>query len=62
LSRIRYEDLVTAPEETVSAMFEFLGVAQIPGITRECFKIQHESNGPGDEKSWFTGQVTPAIR
>lgn len=57
--RIRYEDLVTAPEETVSAMFDFLGVAQAPGITRECFKIPHESNGPGDEKIWFTDQVTP---
>jgi hypothetical protein len=57
--RIRYEDLVTAPEETVSAMFGFLGVAQVPGITRECFKIPHESNGPGDEKIWFTDQVTP---
>jgi hypothetical protein len=56
--RIRYEDLVTAPEETVSAMFGFLGVAQVPGITRECFKIPHESNGPGDEKIWFTDEVT----
>jgi hypothetical protein len=58
--RIRYEDLVTAPEETVSAMFDFLGVAQMPGITRECFKVPHESNGPGDEKIWFTDQVTSA--
>jgi len=56
--RIRYEDLVTAPEETVSAMFGFLGVAPVPGITRECFKVPHESNGPGDEKIWFTDQVT----
>lgn len=58
--RIRYEDLVTAPEETVAAMFGFLGVEQVPGITRDCFKIPHESNGPGDEKIWFTDQVTPA--
>jgi hypothetical protein len=58
--RIRYEDLVTAPEATVSAMFDFLEVEQVPGITRECFKIPHESNGPGDEKIWFTDQVTPA--
>jgi hypothetical protein len=56
--RIRYEDLVTAPEKTVSAMFDFLGVAQVPGITDECFKIPHESNGPGDEKIWFTDRVT----
>jgi hypothetical protein len=58
--RIRYEDLVTAPEETVSSMFAFLGVAQVPGITRDCFSIPHESNGPGDEKIWFTDQVTSA--
>jgi hypothetical protein len=51
---------VTAPEATVSAMFDFLEVEQVPGITRECFKIPHESNGPGDEKIWFTDQVTPA--
>jgi hypothetical protein len=56
--RIRYEDLVTAPEETVMAMFDFLGVPQVPGITDDCFKIPHESNGPGDEKIWFTSRVT----
>lgn len=55
--RIRYEDLVTAPEETVAAMFDFLDLPQVPGITDDCFKIPHESNGPGDEKIWFTDQV-----
>jgi hypothetical protein len=58
--RIRYEDLVTAPEQTVSAMFDFLGAAPAPGITRDCFSMPHESNGPGDEKIWFTDEVTPA--
>jgi hypothetical protein len=57
--RIRYEDLVTAPEQTVSAMFDFLGVAPAPGITRDCFSMPHESNGPGDEKIWFTDEGTP---
>jgi hypothetical protein len=56
--RVRYEDLVTAPEETVAAMFEFLHVPQVPGITADCFKVPHESNGPGDEKIWFTDHVT----
>ncbi len=55
---VRYEDLVTAPEETAASMFDFLGLPQVPGITGDCFKIPHESNGPGDEKIWFTGQVT----
>jgi hypothetical protein len=56
--RIRYEDLATAPEETAAKMFDFLGLPQVPGITGDCFKVPHESNGPGDEKIWFTGQVT----
>lgn len=55
--RVRYEDLVTAPEETVAAMFDFLEVPQAPGITTECFKVPHEANGPGDEKIWFTDRV-----
>lgn len=58
--RIRYEDLVTAPEETAANMFDFLGLPEVPGITGNCFKVPHESNGPGDEKIWFTGQVTPS--
>jgi hypothetical protein len=58
--RIRYEDLVTAPEETVAAMFDFLEEPRMPGITSDCFSIPHESNGPGDEKIWFTGEVTSA--
>jgi hypothetical protein len=58
--RIRYEDLVTAPEQTAAAMLDFLEVPRVPGITEECFKIPHESNGPGDEKIWFTDRVTSA--
>jgi hypothetical protein len=56
--RIRYEDLVTAPEQIVAAMFDFLEVPRVPGITDDCFALPHESNGPGDEKIWFTDRVT----
>lgn len=56
--RIRYEDLVTAPEETAAGLLSFLGAAPVPGITRECFRTPHESNGPGDDKVWFTDEVT----
>lgn len=56
--RIRYEDLVTAPEETAAGLFSFLGAVPVPGITRECFRTPHESNGPGDDKVWFTDEVT----
>jgi len=56
--RVRYEDLVTVPEETAAGILEFLGVAQVPGITRDCFQIRHEGNNPGDKKIWFTSKVT----
>ncbi|MGH3164376.1 MAG: sulfotransferase family protein [Trebonia sp.] len=56
--RVRYEELVTAPEESAAAIFAFLGVRQVPGITRECFSAPHESNGPGDDKVWFTDSVS----
>jgi hypothetical protein len=56
--RVRYEDLATAPEETATAIFSFLGARQVPGITQSCFVTPHEENGPGDEKIWFTKGVT----
>jgi protein-tyrosine sulfotransferase len=56
--RIRYEDLVTAPEETTARMFSFLGVADAPGITEACFQIPHPGNGPGDKKILFTSNVS----
>ena len=56
--RVRYEDLVTAPEETVAGILSFLGEQQVPGITRACFDTPHEVNGPADEKLWFTSAVT----
>jgi protein-tyrosine sulfotransferase len=55
--RIRYEDLVTAPEETAAGIFSFLGVADVPGITEMCFQIQHQGNNPGDKKILFTSKV-----
>lgn len=55
--RVRYEDLVTQPEQVAAGIFSFLGVRQMPGITRECFRDQHEANGPGDAKIWFTSAV-----
>lgn len=55
---VRYEDLVTAPEETAGGILSFLGEEQVPGITRACFDTPHETNGPSDEKIWFTTAVT----
>jgi hypothetical protein len=56
--RVRYEDLVTAPEETAAAIFSFIGVEPVPDIARACFQTPHEGNGPGDEEIWFTSGIT----
>ena len=56
--RLRYEDLVSAPEEAAAGMFEFLGARAVPGITDACFSTPHEGDGPGDEKIWFTTKIT----
>jgi hypothetical protein len=55
--RVRYEDLVTAPEQTMAGILSFLGEQQVPGITRACFDTPHEINGPADGKLWFTRAV-----
>jgi hypothetical protein len=54
---VRYEDLVADPEGMAADIFKFLGEREIPGITEECFRADHEATGPGDEKIWFTGKV-----
>ncbi len=56
--RVRYEDLVTAPEETAAAIFSFLGVRQVPGITEACFRTPHDRDGAGDQKIWLTSSVS----
>jgi hypothetical protein len=56
--RVRYEDLVTTPERTADDIFAFLGAARAPGITQACFETEHEGNGAGDEKIWFTTKIT----
>lgn len=55
--RLRYEDLVTAPEHKTAELLAFLGAAPAPGITSACFATPHEGDGPGDEKIWFTTKV-----
>ncbi len=56
--RVRYEDLVAAPEETAAGIFSFLGEAPVPDIGEKCFQVPHEGNGAGDEEIWFTGEIT----
>jgi hypothetical protein len=56
--RVRYEDLATAPEPTAAKIFSFLGIEQVPGITEECFRVEHARQGPGDKKIWLTDRVS----
>lgn len=58
--RARYEDLVGESEATTAAILSFLGVAEMPGITEACFRVPHESGGPGDDKVWFSAGITSA--
>jgi hypothetical protein len=56
--RVRYEDLVAAPEDVAQEMFAFLGVAPVPGITGRCFTGERERFGPADFKIWATSEIT----
>jgi hypothetical protein len=58
--RVRYEDLVEAPEQVADEIFRFAGVAPEPGITERCFTAERERLGPGDHKIWHTSQVSAA--
>jgi protein-tyrosine sulfotransferase len=55
--RVRYEDLVTAPEPTASAIFSFLGARPVADITKSCFQVPHLGDNPGDKKIWFTDKI-----
>jgi Sulfotransferase family len=56
--RVRYEDLVTDPENVADRIFKFLGVQPEPGISARCFAGERERFGPGDYKIWHTSQIT----
>jgi protein-tyrosine sulfotransferase len=55
---VRYEDLVTDPEGQAERLFEFAGVALVPGITDRCFTAERQRYGPGDYKIWNTTRVS----
>jgi hypothetical protein len=54
---VRYEDLASMPEDVTGSILEFLGARQAPGLAEACFRMPHDSDGPGDEKIWFTSGV-----
>jgi protein-tyrosine sulfotransferase len=57
--RLRYEDLVSDPETVMAELFDFLGVAAVPGISEACFSAERERFGPADYKIWYTSKVSP---
>lgn len=56
--RIRYEDLVSNPEGTAERVFSFVGARQVPGISEWCLNVEHDRSGPGDQKIWFTKEIS----
>jgi len=56
--RVRYEDLVSAPEDVAQDIYAFLGEAPAPGASQRCFSGEREAFGPGDHKIWATSQIS----
>jgi hypothetical protein len=56
--RIRYEDLVSAPETVLDDIFKFLGVRPVPDIVTRCFSSEQERLGMADYKVWHTNRVS----
>jgi hypothetical protein len=56
--RVRYEDLVTDPEETAAGILRFLDAAPAPGIATSCFSAERERFGPADYKIWYTSAIS----
>jgi hypothetical protein len=56
--RVRYEDLVADPEGVAAGIFQFLDVAQAPGVSAACFSPERERFGPADYKIWYTSEIT----
>ena len=55
--RVRYEDLVAAPEPTTAAIFSFLDLPAEPGLAGRCVAERAEPFGPGDHKIWSTSAI-----
>lgn len=54
--RVRYEDLVTAPEQEARRIFDFLGEEPVESIATAAF-AEAEQFGPADHKIWDTSGV-----
>lgn len=54
--RLTYEELVFRTEETLEALFGFLGLPHEPGLAERAFVVSHDS-GSGDSKIRFTRKI-----
>src|SRR5580693_2734674 len=57
--RIRYEDLVTAPEDSLRPLLGFVGVGWEEGLLAAVFSSRHDQ-GAGDTKILFASRIDPA--
>lgn len=57
---VRYEQVVTAPEETADELFSFLGVASRPGVAAEAFRARHHQRAfrGGDINAYLASGVS----
>lgn len=56
--RVRYEDLVSNPQAVADSLYEFLGVAPVPGVAEAIFAGERERFGPADYKIWHTSRIS----
>jgi hypothetical protein len=56
--RIRYEDMTCDPQAAADELYQFLGVAKVPGIGRKIFAAERERSGPADYKIWHTSRIS----
>jgi protein-tyrosine sulfotransferase len=54
--RIKYEDVVLAPAETLKGLFAFLGVDYDESLPERVFTASHDT-GPGDPKAAFASRI-----
>lgn len=57
--RMRYEDLVTAPQDTLAVFPKFLGTDSEASLLQAAFEKARSASGPGDYKVVFTKNVHP---
>jgi protein-tyrosine sulfotransferase len=55
---IRYEDMVRSPDQTLPALFAFLGVDWLPDLPQRVYASRH-SAGVGDRKAELSRSIDP---